>query len=345
MPGIRIPLSRISAVDATVVTVPTVEPMALPPAPRSPSSAAGRPGCSSPPAAPRRRRERRRRPPHRPARSRPRTGPASSSPAACGSSTDSGVYDDGGAQRVLTEGARHGGIFLRFGGESHHVDFEGLVGESVLALPADRGLRRPAPRADPRRRRPAVRRHRHRGARRGGHPAGDLPRRRRRGAGGRRRPGGRCRRVAQRLPRPRRRARTPLARPTPSPGSASSAEAPKSAPELIYARSERGFALISQRTDDVQRMYFQCDPHEDADGLVRRPDLGRAADAAVGAGRLRAAGGADHRAVGAAVPQLRPDPDAARPAAARRRRRAHRPADRREGAQPRARRRPACSPR
>jgi p-hydroxybenzoate 3-monooxygenase len=42
-------------------------------------------------------------------------------------------------------------------------------------------------------------------------------------------------------------------------------EAPKSAPELIYNRSERGFALISQRTDAVQRMYFQCDPGEDPD--------------------------------------------------------------------------------
>ena len=40
-------------------------------------------------------------------------------------------------------------------------------------------------------------------------------------------------------------------------------EAPKSAPELIYARSDRGFALISQRTETVQRMYFQCDPAED----------------------------------------------------------------------------------
>lgn len=40
-------------------------------------------------------------------------------------------------------------------------------------------------------------------------------------------------------------------------------EAPKSAPELIYARSERGFALISQRSETVQRMYFQCSPDTD----------------------------------------------------------------------------------
>ncbi len=39
-------------------------------------------------------------------------------------------------------------------------------------------------------------------------------------------------------------------------------EAPPSADELIYARHERGFALISTRSPGVQRMYFQCDPKE-----------------------------------------------------------------------------------
>ncbi|GAA1144313.1 4-hydroxybenzoate 3-monooxygenase [Nesterenkonia lutea] len=40
-------------------------------------------------------------------------------------------------------------------------------------------------------------------------------------------------------------------------------EAPPTAPELIYANSEIGFALISQRNETVQRMYFQCDPDTD----------------------------------------------------------------------------------
>ncbi len=40
-------------------------------------------------------------------------------------------------------------------------------------------------------------------------------------------------------------------------------EAPASAPELVYSHSERGFALISQRTESLQRMYFQCDPDTD----------------------------------------------------------------------------------
>lgn len=40
-------------------------------------------------------------------------------------------------------------------------------------------------------------------------------------------------------------------------------EAPKSSEELIYSNSPDGFALISQRSESVQRMYFQCDPDTD----------------------------------------------------------------------------------
>ena len=118
-------------------------------------------------------------------------------------------------------------------------------------------------------------------------------------------------------------------------------EAPPSAPELIYSASEQGFALISQRSATVQRMYLQCDPDLDPasmsdaeiwDGLQQR----------VGGGADR---GADLPARRAAVPQLR------RPRAAegqRRsdgRRRAHRAADRREGDEPGDRRRAAAQPR
>lgn len=45
-------------------------------------------------------------------------------------------------------------------------------------------------------------------------------------------------------------------------------EAPPSAPELIYSNSDAGFALISQRSPDVQRMYFQCDPDADPDAMT-----------------------------------------------------------------------------
>ena len=43
------------------------------------------------------------------------------------------------------------------------------------------------------------------------------------------------------------------------------AEAPPSSDELIYAHSDRGFALISTRSPSVQRMYFQCDPETKPD--------------------------------------------------------------------------------
>jgi p-hydroxybenzoate 3-monooxygenase len=41
------------------------------------------------------------------------------------------------------------------------------------------------------------------------------------------------------------------------------AEAPPSHHELIYARHERGFALLSTRSPTVQRLYLQCDPEDD----------------------------------------------------------------------------------
>ena len=40
------------------------------------------------------------------------------------------------------------------------------------------------------------------------------------------------------------------------------AESPPTAHELIYAHHERGFALVSTRSPSVQRLYFQCDPHD-----------------------------------------------------------------------------------
>jgi p-hydroxybenzoate 3-monooxygenase len=40
-------------------------------------------------------------------------------------------------------------------------------------------------------------------------------------------------------------------------------EAPPSHHELIYARHDRGFALVSTRSPTVQRLYLQCDPADD----------------------------------------------------------------------------------
>jgi p-hydroxybenzoate 3-monooxygenase len=39
--------------------------------------------------------------------------------------------------------------------------------------------------------------------------------------------------------------------------------APPSSEELIYARHERGFALVSTRSPRLQRLYLQCDPRDD----------------------------------------------------------------------------------
>lgn len=44
-------------------------------------------------------------------------------------------------------------------------------------------------------------------------------------------------------------------------------EAPPSSHELIYSNSPDGFALISQRSATIQRMYFQCDPDADPHAL------------------------------------------------------------------------------
>lgn len=39
--------------------------------------------------------------------------------------------------------------------------------------------------------------------------------------------------------------------------------APRSWPELIYANQGQGFALLSTRSPEIQRMYIQCDPQDD----------------------------------------------------------------------------------
>jgi p-hydroxybenzoate 3-monooxygenase len=42
-------------------------------------------------------------------------------------------------------------------------------------------------------------------------------------------------------------------------------EGPPSTEELIYSLHERGFALVSTRSPEIQRLYFQCDPEDDVD--------------------------------------------------------------------------------
>jgi len=47
------------------------------------------------------------------------------------------------------------------------------------------------------------------------------------------------------------------------------AEAPPASPELIYAHSERGFALLSMRSPTLSRLYVQCEPEDD---IAQWPD-------------------------------------------------------------------------
>ena len=135
-----------------------------------------------------------------------------------------------------------------------------------MAVPADRRVHRPGQRPRPGRRRRPVRRQRHPGRQvSSDRPASPIPTPRA--------PGARC--AASTWSAPTGPAsicrfeipealRTHYFREYPFAWFGILAEAPQSAPELIYTHSPRGFALISQRTETLQRMYFQCDPDEDA---------------------------------------------------------------------------------
>src|SRR5918997_5004143 len=175
------------------------------------------------------------------------------------------LVDSGVSDRVLTAGHKHEGIDLRFGGESHRIDFTGLVGEAVWLYPQNEVFV-------------------------------DL-------AAARERDGGDVRfgvsdtAVADLTGSPRisftdadgtpkeiqaeilvgadgSQGITKWAIPAehrtdnfieyPFAWFGILCEAPPSAEELIYAHSQHGFALISQRDTNIQRMYFQCSPDEDA---------------------------------------------------------------------------------
>ncbi|RYP87737.1 4-hydroxybenzoate 3-monooxygenase [Nocardioides guangzhouensis] len=176
------------------------------------------------------------------------------------------LVDTGVSDRVHRDGYRHDGIELAFGGASHRIDFRGLVGASTQLYPqtdvfvdlADArardggdvrfGVRDVA--VDGLATTPAVRFTDADGA---DHEvrADFLV-----GADGSR---SLCRRQVPEA------ARRQYFREYPFAWFGILAEAPPSAPELIYNHSARGFALISQRTESLQRMYFQCDPDEVAD--------------------------------------------------------------------------------
>jgi len=175
------------------------------------------------------------------------------------------LVESGVSDRVLRDGHEHRGIELRFGGVSHRIDFQGLVGASTWLYPQTDVFI-------------------------------DLANARERDGGDVRydvtdtavvdvtsdRPGMvftdaggvehevRCDVIvgadgSRSMTRSAVAERKEYFRQYPFAWFGILCEAPPSAPELIYTRSDRGFALISQRTDSVQRMYFQCSPTESVD--------------------------------------------------------------------------------
>lgn len=173
------------------------------------------------------------------------------------------LVDTGVSDRVLVDGDQHDGVVFRFDGDNHRIDFQELVGESVWLYPqndvfVDLAARREADRGDVRygvadtvvdisAERPVV-------SFTG--PDGDPVRLEADllvGADGSR---SICRKA---FPQG---TRSEWFREYPFAWFGFLTEAPPSHPELIYARSDHGFALVSQRTPTMQRMYFQCSPTE-----------------------------------------------------------------------------------
>lgn len=177
------------------------------------------------------------------------------------------LVESGVSHRVLRDGDAHDGIELRFAGENHRIDFQALVGESACLYPQTDVF---IDLADARAR-----------------DGGDV----RFGVTGTRvvdvtadhpgiaftdADGAHCEVRCDYLvgadgSRSICRAEVPKAsrkhyfREYPFAWFGILTEAPHSAPELVYCHSPEGFALISQRTETLQRMYFQCDPDEDVD--------------------------------------------------------------------------------
>jgi p-hydroxybenzoate 3-monooxygenase len=179
------------------------------------------------------------------------------------------LSESGASDRVLVDGHRHDGIELRFDGAGHRIDFADLVGRAVWLYPQHEVLkdllaRRLADGGDIRFEHAATEvldaetdRPRILGTDAEGEPfeivtdfviGADGSRSVTRTAVTGSQTGG-------------------FYREYPFAWFGILAEAPPSAPELIYSASDTGFALISQRSATVQRMYFQCDPNMDPNSI------------------------------------------------------------------------------
>jgi p-hydroxybenzoate 3-monooxygenase len=177
------------------------------------------------------------------------------------------LVDSGVSDRVLTDGYRHEGIDLRFNGQSHRIDFTDLVGEAVWLYPQNEVfVDLAAARArdggqvhysvadtqvlDQTTTTPKIRFTDADGVAKEIHCDILV------GADGSQ---GICKRSIPQEKRVDNFVEYPFA------WFGILCEAPPSSDELIYCHSEHGFALISQRNEHIQRMYFQCSPDEDVD--------------------------------------------------------------------------------
>ncbi|ARJ04317.1 4-hydroxybenzoate 3-monooxygenase [Cnuibacter physcomitrellae] len=179
------------------------------------------------------------------------------------------LVDSGASTRVLTDGHRHDGIDLRFGDEMHRIDFASSIGRSVWLYPQHEVLKDLI----------AARLDAGQDLRFGVtvdgiddadpvHPVvqatdagGELLRITADvvvGADG-------SRSVARSFVSGS--SRSGYFREYPFAWFGILCEAPPSNDVLIYSNSPDGFALISQRNEHVQRMYFQCDPGFDPESL------------------------------------------------------------------------------
>lgn len=178
------------------------------------------------------------------------------------------LVDSGVSDRVLKAGYRHEGIDLRFGGVSHRIDFTDLVGEAVWLYPQNEVFVDLAAARE----------------RDGGEVhfsvsdtevldlTDDTPKIRFSDVDGKAKEihaeivvgadgsAGICKWAIPPEHRTDNFVEYPFA------WFGILCEAPPSSDELVYCNSDRGFALISQRDDNIQRMYFQCSPDEDVDG-------------------------------------------------------------------------------
>jgi len=177
------------------------------------------------------------------------------------------LAEAGVADRLKREGAVHEGIYLRFAGKSHRIDLRDLTGGKAITLYAQHEVikdlveARLAARGELIFDAPAT-------AVVGAETA--APRIRFRDQTGEREIAcdfvagcdgfhGVCRKT---IPSD---ARTDYPHVYPFGWFGILAEAKSSSKELIYTRHDRGFALVSTRTPELQRLYFQCDPDDDAE--------------------------------------------------------------------------------